>query len=175
MAKYQVCTCCNNEVPLIEETGMCGPCTFGSNSAIGEGVLILINKGITPKRGVSQVEVTLAEMDAVFRADKGWIRYDNQGYEHVYQYRVPYTHILVKVNSSINVHTGKSRPVGTDVIAMYSILYVEANQRGPKKVSGLCKSIVIERTTGWEERVKETYKKILAISMKKIQSSQMRH
>lgn len=172
MGKYKVCICCHNELPLIRETGMCGPCTFGSSSMTGEGELIPLDKGEKSPTKNRQLELTRAQMDKIFRAEKGWKRHNNQGWEYVYEYCVPKTYIRIKVSSSVSVYDDKTQPIGTDVIRIYAILYKEATGNTLKQVSGLCKSISVERTAGWEDRVKDAYKKVLAIAMSK---SRVRH
>lgn len=160
MGQYKRCMVCEQEVPLIAETGMCGPCTFGTTDAIGEGELIPKRQQrpgplhFGPKPG-DFIKITKAEMDAFFRADKGWVCYDNQGWEYVYEFCVPDSIIRIRVGSGIS--TGKDHRSRDNTIRVYAIGY----ETKPKYVFGLCKSLPVKPSLGWQDRIKARYKEAL--------------
>lgn len=102
--------------------------------------------------------ISLEQMDEVFRADKGWTRYENQGWEYVYEYCVPNSVIRIKVGSGIAVAGAVNR---CKPIRMFAIGY----EKTPKKnVWGLCKSVSIKPTEGWKDRVKQRYTEVLNVA-----------
>ena len=153
MGQYRKCESCEQEVPLIAGTDMCGPCTFGTADAIGEGELIPVNQP-RPRPG-DFIKITKAQMDALFRADKGWTCHNNQGWEYVYEYCVPDSVIRIRVASGIS--TGKERRSRDNTIRVIAIGY----ETKPKCVYGLCKGLPVKPSLGWENRVKERYKEAL--------------
>ncbi len=159
MGQYKRCECCDNELPLIAETGMCGPCTFGTADALGEGELIPVNqprpKPASHKPG-DFIKITKAQMDALFRADKGWTCYNDQGWEYVYEYCVPDSIIRIRVASGVN--TGMGHPSRDSTIRVIAIGYETKPQ---KYVFGLCKGLPVKPSLGWENRIKERYKEAL--------------
>lgn len=101
------------------------------------------------------VIITEMEMDTLFKSDKGWNKV-LEGGEYVYTY-VPKKNpdALVKVFSSVTPN-GVARKCGGDAIRICAI--------NTKTNRGIIKNGRVNRTAGWDERVKvkvlETINKI---------------
>jgi hypothetical protein len=86
------------------------------------------------------------EMDTLLKTEKGWLKCIEGG-EYVYHYTtIKNPDILIKVFSSVKVENGLGRKVGKDAIRICAI-----NKLLNK---GYRKSIRINRTAGWNERIK---------------------
>ncbi len=154
--RQDICDICHNPAALIEDTGMCGACCFGEASML-EPAFVHVN---------SYEGITLAQMDAVLKPDKGWVRYNNQGREYVYEFCVPNSNIRIKVMSGIDVKCGRMDVPGLDQIRMYAILYKPAAAGKSKAVYGLCRAMRIGTGKGWEERLKQMYVQVLQLAKK---------
>lgn len=154
--RQDICDICHNPATLVADTGMCGSCCFGEASMLEPAFThIGVHEGIT-----------LAQMDAVLKPEKGWTRYNNQGREYVYEYCVPNSNIRIKVNSGIDVKQGTMDVPGLDSIRMYAIRYVPALSGGAKQVVGLCKAMRTKTGKGWEDRLRKMYVDVLQIAKK---------
>lgn len=151
-----ICEVCQNEIQLVDGTGLCEACCFGEASAL-EPACSHVSK---------YQSVSVADLDALLKIEKGWVRYHNQGQDYVYEYCVPSSDIRIKVQSGVNIKTGTMEVPGFDAIKIYAILYIPAQGKNQKSVRGLCKSVRILTTEGWQERVKTVYKEVLSESRK---------
>lgn len=106
--------------------------------------------------------LTLSDMDETLRADKGWVRYSNQGQEFVYEYCVKDSDIRIKVQSGICVRSKKMDYPGLDAIRVFAILYIEARGNRKKMVRGLCKSRIVRPGGDWKTRLKRAYEDTLS-------------
>ena len=159
--RQDICDICHNPAKLVADTGMCGSCCFGEASMLEPAFTHV---------GSHQC-ITLAQMDAVLKPEKGWTRYNSQGREYVYEYCVPNSSIRIKVMSGIDVKIGTMDVPGLDSIRMYAIRYVPALNGKPKQVLGLCKAIRTKTGKGWEDRLRQMYAEVLRISKKNNQRS----
>ena len=99
--------------------------------------------------------ITEMEMDTLFKSDKGWSKV-LEGGEYVYQYTTKKNpDINVKVFSSVTPN-GVARKCGGDAIRVCAV--------NTKTNRGVIKTGRVNRTAGWDERVKtkvtETISKI---------------
>lgn len=105
--------------------------------------------------GSQYVTITELEMDALFKADKGWSKV-LEGGEYVYRYTtLKNPDIVVKVFSSVTPD-GVARKCGGDAIRICAV--------NTKTNRGVIKNGRVNRTSGWDDRVKtkvvDTIKKI---------------
>ncbi len=149
--KHDITFCCVCQQParLVADTGMCGPCCTGEADMF------------EPSIGASNLHLTRSDLDEVLKADKGWTRYSNQGYEYVYEYCVPSTSIRIRVQSGVSIQTGSMDVPGLDAMRMFAISYNKRNGQGKAIVRGLCKAVIVRPAPGWQERLKGAYREVL--------------
>lgn len=90
--------------------------------------------------------ITEMEMDTLFKAEKNWTK-GIEGGEYVYSYTTNKNpDIVVKVFSSVTPN-GVSRKCGGDAIRVCCVNF--------KTKRGVIKTKRVNRTAGWDERIKE--------------------
>ena len=95
------------------------------------------------------VVVTELEFDNLLKADKGWSKdvIGHKAMEYVYSYRTKKNpDIVIKVYSSVT-KGGTGRKCGGDAIRICAV--------NTKTDKGVLKTKRVNRTPGWDERVKE--------------------
>lgn len=92
------------------------------------------------------VIITELEMDALFKAEKSWVK-SLEGGEYVYSYATKKNpDIVVKVFSSVTPN-GVSRKCGGDAVRVCAVNTVTNR--------GIIKTGRVNRTAGWDTRVKD--------------------
>jgi hypothetical protein len=99
--------------------------------------------------------ITVQDMDALLRADKGWVKdtahFGGRVKEIVYWYRTKADpRIIVKVYSSVDVRTGVSRVVGGDAIRVCAVRTDRATDTDGRPI---VKNKRVNRVTGWQDRL----------------------
>jgi Na+-translocating ferredoxin:NAD+ oxidoreductase RnfG subunit len=99
------------------------------------------------------VTVTELETDTLFQSDKGWIK-KQTGNEICYEYITPKNKdVVIKVYSSVTTK-GISKSFGKDAIRICAV--------NTKTSKGILKSKRVNRTLGWEHRVKDRVLELIA-------------
>ena len=105
-----------------------------------------------PKKG-TYVTILESEFDALLKLDKGWTK-EVKGQEYVYSFQLKKApNISILVYSSISPN-GLSKKCGSDAIRVCAVNTV-LNK-------GVIKSNRINRTLGWDERLKTKVFEVLA-------------
>lgn len=97
--------------------------------------------------GQTYVTILESEFDAIFKAEKGWMKdYSGNAEEIIYKVRLKKKpHLMIKVYSSVHKNSGLSRAVGQDAIRVCAI--------NTRTDSGVRSSKRVNRVPGWEDRV----------------------
>lgn len=115
----------------------------------------------------SDLALTLSDLDGVLKDEKGWVRYDNQGHEYVYEYCVKNSDIRIKVLSGVSVRSQEMDVPGLDCIRVFAILYSEASGNRKKSVKGLCPARKVMPGGDWKTRLKRVYEETLKDALRK--------
>lgn len=92
-------------------------------------------------------------MDAVLRAEKGWIC-NRSGYEYVYDFHLSQIPVIIKVMSSVRVEDGRGRNKGSDAIRVFAVKKANLDKKA-RVVAGMLKSRRVNRVSGWEDRLRQ--------------------
>ncbi len=103
---------------------------------------------------MKDVEITKKQMDERLKTDKGWIC-NHSGNEYIYDFHLSKFPIIVKVMSSISIDNNRNRNKGSDTIRVFAVVKDKMEVKDYKVISGLVKSMRVNRTTNWGKNVEK--------------------